>query len=383
VRRSHALADAGLALVLLVLGQLDAWAPSLTGARLSGPHAAVAAFYAAAALPLAVRRRRPLVAGLAVAAALLLQFLVLGSSAGNGTLLPALVAAYTIGAHCEPPAAYAGAVAAILVPLVHELRNPNLPTWHAVARAAAWDSLFVASWLLGAYLRTRRLYVAELHERAVRAERDRADEARAAVLHERTRIARELHDSIAHGVSVMVVQAEAAEEVIANDPAAAVGALTKIQRSGREALVELRRVVGILREDGDEPSLDPEPGLARLDELVERVRAAGVPVELEVHGQAMPLPPAVDLSAFRIVQEALTNTLKHAGPARASIRVTYGDTLVVEVRDDGRGATASTRNGGHGIAGMRERVGLFGGELEAGPADDRGFRVRATLPLSS
>jgi signal transduction histidine kinase len=369
-----------LAFALVVLGQLDAWWPSLTGAQLAGPHGAVAAFYVAAALPLVARRRFPFEVGLWVACVLLVQFVALGASAGNGTLLPALVASYTIGAHVEPPRAYAGVAAAIVVPLVHELRNPNLPTLHALARAVAWDTTFVGAWLLGAYLRTRRLYVAELRERALRAEREREEEARAAVVEERARIARELHDAIAHGVSVMVVQAEAASEVMTADPAAARGALEKIQRSGREALVELRRLVGILRSEDEAPALAPEPGLAALGPLAERVRAAGVPVEIRVIGNAVALPPALDLSAYRIVQEALTNTLKHAGQASAEVSITYGeDALELEICDDGR-ATA-VNGGGHGLAGMRERVAFFGGALETGKRDDGGFRVRALLPL--
>lgn len=377
----HMLGDVALALGVVALGQLDAWRPSLTGAHLSGSPAAVAGFYLAAALPLAARRRFPLAVGLWVAGVLLLQFLALGASAGNGTLLPALVASYTIGAHVEPPWAYAGVVAAIVVPFVHELRNPNLPTLHALARAVAWDTTFVAAWLLGAYLRTRRLYVSELHDRAVRAEHDRAEEARAAVVQERARIARELHDAIAHGVSVMVVQAEAAAEVIAADPVAARGALEKIQRSGRDALAELRRMVGVLRTDDDAPALAPEPGLAGLESLVERVRASGVPVEIRVDGDAVALPPALDLSAYRIVQEALTNTLKHAGPAQAEISVRYRvDNVVLEICDNGRGA-AGANGGGHGLAGMRERVAFFGGELETGGRADGGFRVCAMLPL--
>jgi signal transduction histidine kinase len=381
--RSRDVQDVVLAVAVTVLGQVDAWAPSLTGAHLSGPHAAVAGFYAAAALPLAARRRHPLSVGLWVAAVLIAQFVVLGSSSGNGTLLPAVLASYTIGANCEPPMAYVGAIGAIVVPFVHELRNSNLTSAHALARAVAWDALFVAAWLFGAYLRTRRLYVAELHERATRAEQDRALDAQAAVTHERARIARELHDAIAHGVSVMVVQAEAAEEVIAADPDAALGALTKIQRTGREALVELRRLVGILRTEHDAPTLAPEPGLARLDSLVEQMRDAGVHVDVHIEGVPTLLPAAIDLSAFRIVQEALTNTLKHAGPARAAVCLTYrNDGVVVEITDDGRSSV--TANGaGHGLAGMRERVGLFGGELQAGPVTDGGFRVRATLPLTA
>jgi signal transduction histidine kinase len=279
------------------------------------------------------------------------------------------------------PAAYAGLVAALVIGLGHELTNPNLPTGRAVLRAAAWNLTFVAAWLLGAYLRTRRLYVAALRERAARAEREREVRANEAVADERARIARELHDAIAHGVSVMVVQAEAAEEVLDVDSAAARGALHKVQGAGREALGELRRLVGILRGPDAGSQLVPQPGVASLDRLVEHLQDAGVPIELRIEGKPKHLPPGIDLSAYRIVQEALTNVLKHAAASRASVVVEYTDDgLLLEVTDDGRGA-AATNGGGHGLAGMRERVALYGGELEARDHEGGGFLVRARLSV--
>jgi signal transduction histidine kinase len=317
-----------------------------------------------------------------IAAVDVVQFASIGASAGNGALLPGLVAGYSVGAYRGLPAAYAGVVAAVAIGVGHELANPNLPTGRAVVRASAWNLTFVAAWLLGAYLRTRRLYVAELRERAARAEREREERARQAVSDERARIARELHDAIAHGVSVMVVQAEAAEEVLVADPSAARGALHKVQRTGREALGELRRLVGILRTPDADSELAPQPGIANLERLVEHVQDAGLPTELRIEGEQQPLPRGVDLCAYRIVQEALTNVLKHADASQADVIVVYrDDSLVLEISDDGRGAT-TTNGSGHGLAVMRERVGLYDGDLETGLREGGGFLVRARLPLA-
>jgi len=374
--------DVLVALLVAVLAQLDVWGPRLASAHVSGSHAVVAAFYVATSLPLLWRRRHPLAVVVVVAVADMAQFVSLGASSGDGVLLPALVASYSVGAYSELRAAFAGLAAAIAVALTHELENPNLPTARAVLRAAVWDLTFVAAWLLGAYLRTRRLYVGELQERAARAEHERDEQARASVAEERARIARELHDAIAHGVSVMVVQAEAADEVLDDNPAAAREALRKVQRGGRDALAELRRVVGILRDNGARPDLAPQPGLATLETLVSQMREAGLPTELRIEGERRPLPHGIDLSAYRIVQEALTNVLKHAGPARATVVVRYSaDALVLEVSDNGRGAGAMANGAGHGLAGMRERVTLYGGKVEATTRREGGFRVLAVLPI--
>ena len=205
-----------------------------------------------------------------------------------------------------------------------------------------------------------------------------------AVASERSRIARELHDIVAHNVSVMVVQAEAADEMLAHaSPDRAREPVQRIQATGRAALTDMRRLLGILRDSDLPPELGPQPGIANLDVLLVKVREAGLPVDLEVVGEPSPLPPGIDLSAYRIVQEALTNTLKYAGTARACVRVEFvPGALELEVADDGRGTDAAAPGGsGHGLVGMRERVELFGGVLEAGPRADGGYRVRARLPL--
>jgi signal transduction histidine kinase len=214
--------------------------------------------------------------------------------------------------------------------------------------------------------------------------RDREVATREAVVAERGRIARELHDVVAHHMSVMVVQAEAARAVGGRDPGAANEALRQIEASGRTGLAEMRRLLEILKSQEDGDGREPQPGLAQLGGLIEGMGSTGMLVESEVSGPPRPLPPGVDLSAYRIVQEALTNTLKHAGGPRAHVLVRYEpDAVEVEVVDDGPGPPPAQANGasaGHGLIGMRERVQLFGGELDAGPRPGGGFRVWARLP---
>jgi signal transduction histidine kinase len=249
--------------------------------------------------------------------------------------------------------------------------------------------IFITAWAIGDNLQTRRRYVAELEQKATRLEAEREQSALRAVSEERSRIARELHDVVAHNVSVMVVQAGAARRTLARDPLRAATVLEAIEGTGRQALAEMRRLLGVLRTDDEATaSLLPQPGVARLDELVANVRAAGLPVELVVEGEPVPLPAGVELSAYRIVQEALTNSLKHGGRANAAVRLRYTHGgLEVSVTDDGRGLAATPANGdatvGHGLVGMRERVALFGGNLRAGPRRGGGYEVVATLPVES
>ena len=240
------------------------------------------------------------------------------------------------------------------------------------ATAPAEDALFalalaVVAWALGETARNRRVVISE--------------EARRAVSEEQARIARELHDVIAHSVSVIVVQAGAADDVFDTRPDQARAAIRSIESTGREALGELRRLLGAVRPaDGAEP-VAPQPGLERVDELAEPVRAGGLDVVVRHEGDPGPLPAGVDLSAYRIVQEALTNTLRHARATRVEVVLRYGgDELEVEVRDDGRAAPAQTAGGGRGLVGMRERASLVGGTLDAGSLPGGGYRVRARLP---
>ncbi len=222
-----------------------------------------------------------------------------------------------------------------------------------------------------------------LEDRASQLEREREERARVAVAEERARIARELHDVVAPSVSVIVVQAQATQRLIDGEQYEVRQALGSIETSGRQALVELRRMLGILRRSGEEPALSPQPGLRHLDALIEQFRESGLPVELSVEGEAKPLSPGMDLTSYRIVQEALTNTLKHAGPARAWVAVRYqGEEVELEVIDDGAG-TGQGGGSGHGLIGMHERVGLYGGTLKSGKREGGGYFVRARLPLNT
>ena len=226
-----------------------------------------------------------------------------------------------------------------------------------------------------------RRVVGDRERRARMAERERDLVAREAVVEERARIARELHDVIAHNVSMMVVQAGAERRVLDDEQASTREVLETVEQIGRGALTEMRRLVGMLRTDAPD-SLSPQPGLDDVPALVTQIREAGLPVELSIEGERRALPAGIELSAYRIVQEALTNTLKHAGGAHAEVHVCYGsDTLELEILDDGPGGPARASGGGHGLVGMRERVALYGGRLDAGPQDEGGFSVHVLLPM--
>jgi signal transduction histidine kinase len=365
-------------------------------------------------LPLALRRRHPLaiVAVVGGAAA------VYGIAPYPDLVVPiapgALVGFYTTISLCSRRTATLVGIGVCATALFSML----LPATNADPVDFTFAALlFGMAWALGASARTRRAYTAELEERAARLERDRELEARRAVAEERARIARELHDVIAHHVSMMVVQAEAGPVVVEHDPGTAARAFDSIGSIGRQALAEMRRLLGVLREDGDRsvPSFAPQPGLEQLPALVDQLRSAGLDAELAVEGSRPELPPGIDLSAYRIVQEALTNALRHGGPGAARVLVRYGDgELLLEVRDHGggghgahggrggrgghgghrgHGSHGSDHGGGstelhdrdgtvgHGLVGMRERVHLFDGELRAGPCPDGGFAVAVRLPL--
>ena len=244
-------------------------------------------------------------------------------------------------------------------------------------------SLLVAcSWGAGVFVGTRSEHAKAMAERARLLEIEQTKAAERAVAEERQRIARELHDVIAHSVSVMTVQAGAVRRLLHPEQEKERLALETVEATGRDALTEMRRLVGLLREQGAMPDLSPQPGLGSIDALLDTVRAAGLPVELEIDGAPRELPPGVDLAAYRVVQEALTNALKYGGTAHAWVELHWRDgELEVEVANDGRGDGVGS-GGGHGLAGMRERVALYGGEIETGPRDGGGFVVRARLPVA-
>jgi signal transduction histidine kinase len=237
--------------------------------------------------------------------------------------------------------------------------------------------VFALAWLAGYALRGRAAQAEAAEDRALQAEREREAAARIAVAEERTRIARELHDIVAHSVSVMVLQVGAVRHRLPAELAEDIEALRGVEKTGRTALADMRRLLEAMR---DEAALGPQPGLERLDDLLQDVRRAGLPVDLEVDGEPFPLPGALDLSAYRIVQEGLTNALKHARASQAQVRLRYdADELQIDVRDDGRGDQGAA---GHGLVGIRERVKIYGGEMSAGSANGGGFVLSTRLPVA-
>jgi signal transduction histidine kinase len=323
---------------------------------------------------LLLRLRAPLVTLLLELAALQLAT-ALSTVENNdpmGVILPVIVAIYSAGAHTRGRVLVVSALvvlAATVAAMIEDGSSLN------VSGFLFFGFILGSPFLAGVVIRIRR-------ERERLLARERDERARAAVAEERTRIARELHDVVAHAISVVVLQARGGRRALDSDPGDARRALDAIEATASQALAEMRRLLGMLRADDDVLGLAPQPSLAALGTLVEQVREAGLPTDLRVEGDPRELPPGVDLSAYRIVQEALTNALKHAGSrARARVVVRYGDDeLLLEVADDGTGS-GQENGAGHGLLGMRERVSVFGGRLESGPRPEGGFAVRARLPL--
>jgi signal transduction histidine kinase len=331
-------------------------------------------------LPLFARRRWPFQAPLAIVIALGASSVVDGRIFGNELIpfLGAMAAVVLFGMRPERAQGLAGLAIAIGVGAVAAHNDPQ-----GGAGAFVWVSVvFSVAWVVGFAVGGKFREVDEAKERAARAEREREERARLAVSDERTRIARELHDVVGHSVSVMTVQASAARRLLRPDQAKEREALLVVEQTGREALAEMRRMVGVLRRPEEAPALAPQPSLEFLDKLVAQAREAGLPVDLRVEGDPVQLPAGVDLTAYRLVQEGLTNALKHARAQHAEVIVRYSDGHVeLTVSDDGHGA-GSGDGGGHGLVGMRERVSVYGGELEAGPRAGGGYRLRARLPVA-
>ncbi|MFB4298035.1 sensor histidine kinase [Actinomadura sp. NTSP31] len=292
-----------------------------------------------------------------------------------------LMGLYTVAAGCAFRWALAAAAVGELGAVMATLRYPS--GGDDRQSTLLMLSVVVAGvWILGLHMRTRRAYLSSVEERAARLERERDAEVKMATAAERARIARELHDVVAHNVSVIVVQADGASFAIDTDVERARQALETISLTGRTALAEMRRLLGVLREDDDAKAYAPQPGVAQLDDLVEQVRSSGLPVTFEVAGSPPDMSEGRQLTVFRIVQEALTNTLKHGGPrVAATVRLRYAcDAVEVLVHDDGRGAAAADDGRGHGLVGMRERAAVYGGDVRAAPCPGGGFEVVARIP---
>jgi signal transduction histidine kinase len=344
-----------------------------------GGHRVLAALSPAAiVVPLLWRRRWPVAAAVATLAAVTLQSAVLGLDAFPAVDIVALMCvSYAVGAHAERRVAVAGVVLVALGVTVHAA------IFHPDAIAQALLGGGVAPWIVGRTVRGRRLLSHELRERATLIEHAREQDARDATTAARMRVARELHDAVAHNISVIAIQAAGAGGIVDRDPARAAQCAAVIEAAAREALAELGRLAGAPDTDGSSAA-PSQPSLARVDALAVRARDAGLPVSLRVEGEPAALPAGVDLAAYRIVQEALANAAKHAGGTRAWVVVRYREQAVeVEIGDDGRGADAAPvpgASGGHGLIGMRERVALYGGTLHLGPRSSGGFTVHARLP---
>jgi signal transduction histidine kinase len=358
--------DRGLALVLLIASELEIW---LTGD--AGGYRTVAALVAPVlAATVAVRRMYPLLAGVVAQGTMCFAFAVWGNTQIVGSSIAWFCALYGMTVWTSPPR-FALAAGFVLVSNLAAAAGPVGTLKKSVPFAVV---------TLVVMLLVRRV-LGDRERRVELAERERDVAAREAVVEERARIARELHDAIAHNVSMMVVQAGAERRILDRDQDSTREVLGAIEQIGRGALTEMRRLVGMLRSDAGDP-LAPQPGLDELPTLVAQVGEAGLPVALSVEGERRELPVGIELSAYRIVQEALTNALKHAGEARASVHVRYGnESLELEIVDDGTGVSAPVSGGGHGLVGMRERVALYGGRFDAGRHPSGGFRVRVLLPI--
>ena len=365
-----------LVLVLAVLAEISVWL-----APVPGPKPVLVLAMLLATVPLLGRLRFPFAAPVCVFAALAAMSFAEPEAPTRATVLlvPLYLAFWSLAAHGESRRAAAGLFAGFACMALVLGRAPAQGYGETAGEVLLGGGL----WLPAFALRRRSRRAVELEVRAARLEREREERARVAVAVERARIARELHDVVAHCVSVMTVQAGAARMLLAEEPERARAPLRAVEETGRQALAEMRRLLGILREEG-EPSLAPQPGLGSLEGLLAQARATGLPVELTVEGERARLPPGVDLAAYRIVQEALTNARKHAGPAHTQVSLRYhGEMLELEIADDGHGPTGSSGGGGHGLVGMRERATLYGGALEAGPRPTGGFTVSARLPIEA
>lgn len=402
LRARPLLVDGSIAGIAAVLGLFGMRVTEYVGVPMREPDVWALLLNLAVALPLAVRRKYPLTVAVVIAVAYYVQgFAMYNSAAGGFTVL---FATYTLGAHAKALPGLTIVLLEAIAAVGYIAYEPQMLSAVGLEPGLAFVALTVVQfpgvWVVGRAIRARQEYLTELEDRADRLERTAAAEVRAALAEERARVARELHDVVAHHVSVMTVQAAAARRTLQRDPDRSVEAMLAVEGTGRTALDEMRRIVGALRtadqseqpgSDDDAATRSPRPGVAELEALVNRARDAGLRVELIVVGDARPLPSSVDLAVYRVTQEALTNTLKHAGPTTARVLLRYEPAAVsVTITDDGVGESPRRhrpdRGGksdrpGHGLAGMRERVHLNGGTLHTGQRTIGGYEVSARLPF--
>jgi signal transduction histidine kinase len=382
-RRYPVLTDVGVAAVVLAIS-----VPPFLAAPggIDGP---LLALTIAAAVPLVFRRQHPVaVFWLIFALAVVWLYALPPHSQSPWTVDAVLVAFYTL-AEYDRPRRVLLAAAILEAGAAGVIFTASVKVSLQVLEFGSFSAWFAAAGFAGYYVRTRRAYLEAVEDRAGRAERERDQQAELAAAAERVRIAREVHDIVAHNIAVMIALADGAAYTAEARPGQAASVMGQVSATGRSALAEMRRLVGVLREPTT-PGHAPQPGLDDLEELAATMRAAGLPARLTVTGPPVPLPPGAQLALYRITQEALTNTLKHAPGATAQVRLAYRPGQVeLEVTDDGRpdgipagGEPAGPRGDGHGIAGMRERAGAFGGQVSAGPRPGGGWRVRTVLRLA-
>jgi signal transduction histidine kinase len=368
-RRHPRATDTAIAVAITLIVQVDTW----SNAWVEGSRPALAAAGLAMTVPLGWRTSHPVAVCAIVFAALGIQDVIAGSNARtpDAQLVAWIVATFSVAANADRAGALVGAAMALAATI----------GWLGIDDLVFPVEIVGGAWIAGRLVRSRQQRAVTLEHHTVSLDRERDARAQAAVADERARIARELHDVVAHSISVMGIQAGAVRRVLGPGHDEQKDALLSVEETGRQALAEMRRMLGILRRSDEDLAHAPPPSLDGIEELIAQAREAGLPVELRIEGERMPLAPGIDISAYRIVQEALTNTLKHAQPARATVVIAYGShDLHLDVSDDGRGPGA---NGdvGHGLVGMRERVAIYGGSLKTGAGDDGGYVVRARLPL--
>ena len=365
--RRRWLGSAAVATVVVALGQLEAWW-GIEATHRQGPHLVEALLYLVTGAVLLWCRVAPLETLLLIVVASVVEYAAVGSPEGNGVMLPALVAGFAVGRWEERHPSWWGLVLAVVQFTAWSLLDPRNTTAQMSLLSLIWLTPWLVAWLVGALLRSRA--------------QNREQRSARALAEERNRIARELHDVIGHHLSVMTVHASAVRRRLAPAQAVERESLETVERAGREALAEMRRIVGVLREPGTGADRAPAPGLSEVPRLVDQVRAAGLPVVLDVTGSPRALPGGLDLTAYRVIQESLTNTLRHAvNPRGVEVGIAYdADTVCLRVIDTAD-APATGMQASHGLLGMRERILVYGGELVARPRDGGGFEVVATLPL--
>jgi signal transduction histidine kinase len=377
--------DLGFLAVLVAWAQADVWAPQVTTPnRMLGDSWILSLTALAAGLALLGRRRWPLASAASVFGLLSIPAILYGTSEGLGWFLLAGLALYSLGAHAAPRPALLGVALFGAWSVLLVTRDPLRHDLESTVRAFLYFACLLPTWVIGVVVRNPRLRAVEWERRATRLERERQQAERDAVAKERSLIARELHDIVAHSVSMIVLQAEAGDSRLDSDAGAARQAFHAIEGSARQSMGELRRMLGLLRDDDSASDPLPQPRLAGIPTLLEAIRGAGLKATYEVSGDQIGLAPGLELNAYRIIQEALTNVLKHARATEVRIHVSYAPGAIeLEVTDDGIPTLLSNLSGGQGLIGMRERALLHGGELEVSRQDSRGYRVWARLPLES